>query len=157
MRDTMDEKDPRAITILLAEDDEDDHFLILEAMHESKLANDIRWVRNGEELLSYLRREGRYSPPDQSPTPGLILLDLNMPRMDGREALKEIKSDPALRKIPIVVLTTSRSDEDVLRSYDLGVNSFVRKPVQFSELVEVIKIIGKYWLQIVMLPTEAGR
>src|SRR5574340_1676975 len=121
-------KNRKPIDILLAEDDEDDYLLIAEALEESRLANKVHWVKDGEELLDYLYRRGNYAKPEESPIPGIILLDLNMPRKDGREALKEIKSDPGLRKIPIIVLTTSKAEEDILRSYDLGVNSFIRKP-----------------------------
>ncbi len=142
------------VSILLAEDDEDDFVLVEEALREAGLANKLYWVRDGEELVEYLRRQGDYASLESSPRPGLIILDLNMPRMDGREALREIKSDPALRSIPVVVLTTSRSDEDAIRSYDLGVNSFIRKPVQFSDFVEMIKVVGKYWFDIVYLPQE---
>jgi two-component system response regulator len=145
-------KNRKSIDILLAEDDEDDYLLIAEALEESRLANKMHWVKDGEELLDYLCRRGNYVNPEDSPSPGIILLDLNMPRKDGREALKEIKSDPALRKIPIIVLTTSKTEEDILRSYDLGVNSFIRKPVQFEDFVEIIKVLGKYWFEIVELP-----
>jgi len=145
-------EDRKPIDILLAEDDEDDYLLIAEALEESRLANKIHWVKDGEELLDYLYRRGDYAEPGESPTPGIILLDLNMPRKDGREALKEIKSDPALRKIPVIVLTTSKAEEDILRSYDLGVNSFIRKPVQFEAFVEIVKVLGKYWFEIVELP-----
>ncbi len=145
-------KDRKPIDILLAEDDEDDYLLIAEALEESRLANKVRWVKDGEELMDYLCRRGNYAKPEESPRPGIILLDLNMPRKDGREALKEIKSDPALRQIPIIVLTTSKTEEDILRSYDLGVNSFIRKPVQFEDFVEIIKVLGRYWFEIVELP-----
>jgi CheY-like chemotaxis protein len=145
-------KDRKPIDILLAEDDEDDYLLIAEALEESRLANKVHWVKDGEELLDYLYRRGNYAEPGESPRPGIILLDLNMPRKDGREALKEIKSDPGLRKIPVIVLTTSKAEEDILRSYDLGVNSFIRKPVQFEAFVEIVKVLGKYWFEIVELP-----
>lgn len=140
------------ITIVIAEDDPDDRFLAKEALEESRLANNIHFVEDGEELLEYLRHEGRFNdlPPDSRP--GLILLDLNMPRKDGREALREIKSDESLRQIPTVVLTTSKSDEDIVRSYDLGVNSFITKPVTFEGLVEVMRALQKYWFEIVELP-----
>ena len=126
--------------------------LARDALKESRLANDLRYVENGEELMDYLNRRGVYENPETSPTPGLILLDLNMPRKDGREALREIKSDPRLRAIPIVALTTSKSEEDVVRTYNLGVNSYITKPVRFSALVEVMQAIGKYWFEIVELP-----
>lgn len=142
----------KPITILYADDDEDDRLLVEDALAESRLRNDLRMVEDGEQLLDYLHRRGAYADPEQSPRPGLILLDLNMPRLDGREALTAIKSDPDLRRIPIVVLTTSKAEEDILRSYDLGVNSFITKPVTFDALVELMKILGKYWFEIVELP-----
>ncbi len=142
-----------SITIVIAEDDPDDRFLAKEALDESRLANQVQFVEDGEELLEYLRREGRYADhDDHGARTGLILLDLNMPRKDGREALREIKADPTLRRIPVVVLTTSKSDEDIVRSYNLGVNSFITKPVTFEGLVEVMRTVGKYWFQIVELP-----
>ena len=142
----------RPVTLLLAEDDPDDCLLVRQALEKSRLISDLRCVENGEDLLDYLRHRGKYADPKQSPRPGLILLDLNMPRKDGREALREIKGDPRLRAIPIVVLTTSKSDEDVARTYNLGVNSYITKPVRFSALVEVMQAIGKYWFEIVELP-----
>lgn len=144
----------KPIVILLAEDDEDDYLLIKDALKESRLVNDIYWVKDGEELMDYLLRQGEYEDARKSPRPYLILLDLNMPKKDGREALKEIKAHPALRHIPVVILTTSKSEEDILRSYDLGVNSYIRKPVQFNEFVETVKTLGKYWFEIVELPVE---
>jgi CheY-like chemotaxis protein len=146
----------RPITILIADDDADDRMMASEALEESRLANDLRFVEDGEELLDYLYHRGRFAAAGESPRPGLILLDLNMPRMDGREALREIKGDPALRSIPVVVLTTSKAEEDIYRTYDLGVNSFITKPVQFDGLVEVMKALGKYWFEIVELP-DAGK
>ena len=140
------------IIILLADDDPDDRQLTQDAFAESRLANDLRCVEDGQELLDYLRREGRFQGSGDAPRPGLILLDLNMPRMDGREALQAIKADPGLRSIPIVVLTTSKSEEDVFRSYDLGVNSFITKPVSFEGLVDVVRVLGHYWFEIVELP-----
>ena len=140
------------VTILMADDDEDDCLLAREAIAESRLANDLYIVRDGEQLIDYLYHRGKYSNIDLSPRPGLILLDLNMPKKDGREALKQIKADANLRQIPVVVLTTSQANEDILRSYDLGANSFITKPVTFSGLVEVMKTIGKYWFEIVELP-----
>ncbi len=140
------------ITILLADDDEDDRMLAEEALQEARLANQLISVEDGEELMEYLLRRGRYAEPAAAPRPGLILLDLNMPRKDGREALKEIKADPVLRQIPVVVLTTSRAEEDILRTYDLGVNSFITKPVSFEGLVEVMRTLAAYWFEIVRLP-----
>ena len=142
------------ITILMADDDADDRTLTKEALEEGRLMNEIRFVENGEELLEYLRRQGRFAPPAEAPRPGLILLDLNMPRKDGRAVLKEIKSDPELRTIPVVVLTTSKADEDVYRSYDLGVNSYIVKPVTFEALVDILQTLEKYWFEIVELPPE---
>jgi CheY-like chemotaxis protein len=143
------------ITILIADDDPDDRELTHDALQECRLANDVHFVKDGEELMDYLNRRGEHKQRMGSPMPGLILLDLNMPRKDGREALKEIKANPALRRIPIVVLTTSKAEEDILRTYDLGVNSYVTKPVTFASLVETIKVLGKYWFEIVELPVEA--
>ena len=128
-----------------------------EALAESRLANDLRCVEDGVDLMDYLCRRGRYADPSTSPPPGLILLDLNMPRKDGREALREIKGNPTLRHIPIVVLTTSEADEDVHRTYDLGVNSFITKPVTFDGLVNVMRALGKYWFEIVELPAAYER
>jgi two-component system, response regulator len=142
----------KPITILMADDDPDDRMLAKQALEENRLANDLRFVEDGEELVDYLRRRGKFADPRTSPRPGLILLDLNMPRKDGREALKEIKNDPKLRDIPIVVLTTSKADEDIARTYSLGVNSYIAKPVKFSALVGVMKTIGRYWFGIVELP-----
>ena len=143
------------ITILMADDDADDRRLTREALEESRLANDLRFVENGEELLEYLRRQGAYTDPQNAPRPGLILLDLNMPRMDGRTALKEMKADPDLRQIPVTVLTTSKADEDIFRSYDLGVNSYIVKPVTFEALVDILQTLEKYWFEIVELPPES--
>ncbi|HTY88838.1 MAG TPA: response regulator [Candidatus Acidoferrum sp.] len=142
------------ITILLADDDPDDRQLTRDAFAENRLVNMLHTVEDGEELMEYLRRQGRYADQKNAPLPGLILLDLNMPRKDGREALKEIKADPELRRIPIVVLTTSKAEEDILRTYDLGVNSYVTKPVTFKSLVELIKVLGRYWFEVVELPPE---
>ncbi len=149
----MDRK-KRAMTILLAEDDPDDRMLARDAFEESRLLNVLEIVEDGEELMDYLRSTGNYAGDAARQLPGLILLDLNMPRKDGREALKDIKSDPYLRRIPIVILTTSKAEEDILRTYDLGVNSFVVKPVTFDALVDVLKTIGKYWFEIVQLPSD---
>jgi CheY-like chemotaxis protein len=142
----------KPITILMADDDPDDRLLTADALKEARLINDIRFVENGEELLDYLRRTGKFAPPCDAPRPGLILLDLNMPRKDGRAVLKELKQDAELRTIPIVVLTTSKDDEDVYRSYDLGVNSYIVKPVTFEALVDILQTLEKYWFEIVELP-----
>ena len=142
------------ISIVLADDDPDDRKLTQDAFSENRLANEFHAVEDGEELMDYLLRRGKYESMQRDPLPGLILLDLNMPRKDGREALKEIKAHPDLRRIPIVVLTTSKAEEDILRSYDLGVNSYVTKPVTFKSLVELIKVLGRYWFEVVELPPD---
>jgi two-component system, response regulator len=147
---------PKPITILMADDDADDRMMTREAFQESRLSNDLRFVEDGEELMDYLKRRGKYSDPATSPRPGLILLDLNMPRKDGREALKEIKADPNLKHIRIVVLTTSKAEEDIFRTYDLSAASYITKPVTFDSLVEVVRALGKYWLEIVELPSEGN-
>jgi CheY-like chemotaxis protein len=145
---------PKPIAIVIADDDADDRMLARDALAEARLANDLFFVQDGEELLDFLRHRGRYADPAAAaPRPGLVLLDLNMPRMDGREALAEIKADPELRRIPVVVLTTSKAEEDILRTYDLGVNSFITKPVTFEGLVSVMKALGRHWFEIVELPT----
>lgn len=144
--------DARPVDILLAEDDEDDYFLTKEALEESHLANTLYWVRDGEELVEFLRHKGAYTDKTKAPRPGLILLDLNMPRKDGRETLMEIKTDPDLRRIPVIVLTTSDAEEDVIRSYDLGVNSFIQKPVSFVEFIATVQQLTDYWFQLVRLP-----
>ena len=144
----------RPITILLADDDEDDRLMTRDALREARLHNDLHTVVDGVELLEYLRNEGAYKNPETAPWPGLVLLDLNMPRIDGREALQEIKRDPALRALPVVVLTTSKAEEDIVRTYELGVNSFISKPVTFMGLVEVMKAFSRYWLEIVDLPPQ---
>jgi CheY-like chemotaxis protein len=144
-----------AVTILMADDDVDDRDLTLDALRKNQLNGELKWVEDGEELLDYLNHRGRFSDPKVSPRPGLILLDLNMPRMDGREALREIKADPELRRIPIIVLSTSSADEDVVRSYDLGANCFITKPVTFERLVEVVRVLGEHWLQTATLPVTS--
>lgn len=143
----------KGITILLAEDDADDRLLVREALTEGRVVNELRCVEDGEELIDYLHRRGRYADPEESPRPGLVLLDLNMPRKDGREALREIKADPDLRRIPVVVMTTSKAEEDIFRSYDLGANSYITKPVTFERLVELMKVLGRYWIEFVELPS----
>jgi CheY-like chemotaxis protein len=143
-----------ALTILLADDDEEDRTMTIEALRERRVANEIRCVSDGQELVDYLFRRGAYADAKDAPLPGLILLDLNMPRKDGREALGEMKTDPVIRSIPVVVLTTSRAEEDIVRTYDLGVNSFISKPVTFTGLVQAMDVFSRYWLEIVELPTS---
>lgn len=142
----------KPITILMADDDADDRQLTKEALEEGRLINDVRFVENGEELMEYLRREGKFAAPADTPRPGLILLDLNMPKKDGRTVLAELKNDPEFRTIPVVILTTSKADEDVYQSYDLGVNSYIVKPVTFEALVDILQTLEKYWFEIVELP-----
>lgn len=142
------------VPVLLAEDDPDDQYLISEAIDENRLNVRLYVVSDGEELLDYLNRRGKYEDSEKWPMPSLILLDLNMPRKDGREALREIKTDPALQHIPIVALTTSRAEQDVALTYQSGVSGFITKPVSFSGLREVMKSIGMYWLDTTRLPPE---
>jgi CheY-like chemotaxis protein len=145
----------KPITILIADDDVDDRMLARDALAECRLTNDVRFVADGEELMDYLHQRNAYAAPGSAPVPGLILLDLKMPKKDGREALQEIKADPNLRRIPVVVLTTSKAEEDIYRTYDLGVNSFVTKPVTFDGLVHSMKTLTKYWIEIVELPPRS--
>lgn len=145
----------KTTVILMAEDDPDDRLLAREALAESRLVNPLVTVNDGQELMDYLQRHGKYEDPELSPRPGIILLDLNMPRKDGRQALAEIKKEPSLRSIPIVVLTTSAAEEDVLRSYDLGASSYITKPVTFEALVRVMSSLRRYWFEIVELPEDS--
>ncbi|MCL6590060.1 MAG: response regulator [Firmicutes bacterium] len=149
-------KDKKTIAIIIADDDPDDRMMIKEAFEEKRLVNPLQFVEDGQELMDYLRNQGKYANRNSNFQPGLILLDLNMPRKDGREALREIKADPNLCRIPVVVLTTSKTEEDIFRTYDLGVNSFISKPVTFDALVEVMQTVTKYWLEIVELPINGG-
>jgi CheY-like chemotaxis protein len=142
----------RSITILLADDDEDDRLLTQDALKESRVLNQLNFVKDGVELLQYLRREGDYADKLRYPRPSLILLDLNMPRMDGREALQHIKADEALKSIPVVILTTSKQEEDMIKGYGLGAASYITKPVNFEGLVDLMKAIGRYWVEFVELP-----
>jgi len=140
------------VRIVMADDDPDDRLLLQEALGEIRFSNPVDYVEDGQQLLDYLYRERNYSALNSTPLPGLILLDLNMPRMDGHEALDKIKADPTLKSIPVVILTTSDAEKDVLRSYNMGVNSFITKPVTFDNLIEAVKTITEYWFQIVRLP-----
>jgi CheY-like chemotaxis protein len=145
----------KPITILMADDDADDCEMTRDAFAANHLANDLRFVSDGVELMDYLKRRGKYAAAGAAPMPGLILLDLNMPKKDGREALEEIKADPKLREIPVVVLTTSKEEEDIHRSYQLHANSYITKPVTFESLIALVATLGKYWMEIVELPKRA--
>ncbi len=140
------------VDILMADDDPDDRMMAEKALIEARMTNGLFFVEDGEELMDYLLHRGKFNDASKYPMPGLILLDLNMPKKDGREALTEIKADPKLHHIPVVVLTTSKAEADILRSYDLGVNSYITKPVTFQGLAEAMKILSMYWFQLVKLP-----
>jgi len=143
----------KPISILMADDDPDDRMLMKQALAENELPNTIEFVENGADLMDYLLKKGKFLL-EKTIHPGLILLDLNMPKMDGREALRLIKSNPDLRRIPVIVLSTSRDEEDIFHTYDLGVNSFICKPVRFQDLVEITREIGSYWFDTVALPRK---
>lgn len=144
-----------AIVILMADDDDDDFMLAQKALDQSKLLNRLIRVRDGEELLDYLLGRGDYEGKSVE-RPGVILLDLNMPKKDGREALREIKTNDDLKDIPVVVFTTSKAEEDIYKSYKLGVNSFITKPVTFDKLIAVMTSLGRYWFEIVELPSNGS-
>ncbi len=139
------------MTILSAEDDNDDRLLVQEAFEESGLKNRLYFVQDGISLMQYLRKQGSYAKPANAPRPDLILLDLNLPRKDGRESLAEIKADPTLRSIPVVVLTTSNTEEDVFHTYELGCAGFISKPTNFEGMLNVVKILFHYWFSVVQL------
>ncbi|KAA5541714.1 response regulator [Adhaeribacter rhizoryzae] len=138
--------------ILIVDDDAEDRMLLEEALEENQVKNTRYYVPNGEELMDYLYNRGKYSDKEKYSLPGLILLDLNMPKKDGREVLKEVKADPKLRLIPVVVLTTSKAEEDILKTLDLGANGYIAKPVSFASLVDLTKTISDYWFDLVQLP-----
>ncbi|NRA54029.1 MAG: response regulator [Gammaproteobacteria bacterium] len=142
------------IRIHMCDDDPDDQLLVSDALEEARLGNPIDFTNNGKELFQYLNREGKYSHLVDQPLPGLILLDLNMPIMDGREVLAKIKQHERFRSIPIIVLTTSKAEADIARTYDMGVNSFIMKPVSFESLVDMVKSVTDYWFHLVSLPKE---
>lgn len=148
-------KELNPILIVIADDDPEDRMLAAEALEGSRLANEVRFVNDGQELLDYLRHQGAYADPASAPRPGLVLLDLNMPRKDGRAVLNELKADKALSAIPVVVLTSSKADEDVVRSYDLGVSSYIVKPVTFEALLDVLQNVEGYCFQIVAAPHQS--
>ncbi len=137
------------VSILMAEDDPEDQMLMREALEESDISYDLTIVNDGEELVDYLNQRGEYK---DTILPGIVLLDLNMPRKNGQEALAEIKADPNLRRIPIVVLTTSDAEDDIQATYDMGISSYICKPVTFSKLVELVNTLGHYWFELVELP-----
>ncbi len=143
---------PNRQLILMADDDCDDQLLVEDALKECQTGDAIKFVCNGEELMDYLLQRGDYSAPGSAPLPSLILLDLNMPRKDGREALAEIRRHPDLRRIPVVVFTTSKADTDVNGLYDLGANSFVPKPTAYDALVKIMNALSDYWFGIAELP-----
>lgn len=146
-----------SVPILIADDDIDDCDMIREALKESRLLNEVHFVHDGEQLLKFLHQQSELSSyTDKKALPGLILLDLNMPKMDGREVLKELKKHPELHQIPIIVLTTSQAEEDIIRSYNLGANSFITKPIEFQTLVQIMRDVGRYWFEIVELPSSSG-
>ena len=145
------EKGGHPIDILMVEDNPGDIRLTLEALKENKLNNSLHVVKDGVQAMAFLRREGEYTA---APRPDLILLDLNLPKKDGREVLAEIKADPALMRIPVVILTTSQAEEDILRSYNLHANCFVTKPVDLDQFIRVVQSIEQFWLTIVKLPVE---
>ncbi len=147
----------QAISLLVADDDADDRLLIKDAIEENGIANPVAFVEDGEELMDYLQRRGRFADLKKVPLPGLILLDLNMPKKDGLTALKEIKSNPALRRIPIVVLTTSKASEDIVRTYGFGVSSFITKPLTFEALSDMVQSLAHYWFDIVTVPSECRK
>lgn len=145
----------KKVTILLVEDDPGDRRLTIRALARGKLRNEIHIAEDGEEALNYLFRRGKYSDPASSPRPDLVLLDLNLPKIDGRDVLAEIRACPELRHLLVVVLTTSKQEEDILKTYDLGVNSYITKPVTFDRFVEVVQVLQDYWFQVVLLPGGA--
>ena len=142
------------MAILMAEDDDDDFELAMEAFKEANLLNPVKRVINGEELMNYLLMQGSFKDSKNAPRPFIILLDLNMPKKNGLEALKEIKDNPNLANIPIVILTTSRAEEDIIKSYTLGVNSFIRKPIKFDDLIRIVRVFKQYWLEVVEVPHQ---
>ncbi len=144
------------VPILIADDDPEDRMLMQDALRECRLRNPLYFVEDGEQLLDFLKHRGQFADPETSPRPGLVLLDLNMPKVDGIEALETIRADPDLRTMPVVVLTTSNATTDVHSCYALGVNSFITKPVTFEGLVEAVKVLGRYWFEVVELPLPDG-
>ncbi len=145
-------KKSKPLTILMADDDDEDYMLTVEAFHEARISNPVYRVKDGEELMEYLLLKGKYPSREEAPLPSLILLDLNMPRKDGREALQEILAHVDLRKIPVVVMTTSDAQEDISQCYAIGANSYIVKPITYEGLVKAMRLLGQYWLEMVELP-----
>jgi CheY-like chemotaxis protein len=141
----------RAIEILLVEDSPSDANLTIREFSKAKIANNLHWVEDGETAMNYLRQQGEFA---DAPRPDLILLDLNLPGMDGREVLEEVKSDTDLKRIPVVILTTSNDEQDVLRSYNLNANCYVTKPIDIEQFINVVQLIKEFWLAAVLLPVE---
>ena len=148
----MEQLGGKPAVILLAEDDPGDQELTRRALEQSRIRNELHIVEDGEEALNYLQRRGEYEDPESSPKPDLMLLDLNMPKMDGKQLLEQMRADPNLRRIPVVALTTSKQENDIIRTYDLGANSYIVKPVDMDQFVNAIKVLKDYWFQIVVLP-----
>jgi CheY-like chemotaxis protein len=152
----MGRRNGKPAVILLVEDDPGDQELTRRALTEDVVETDLRVACDGEEALDYLHQRGAYAAPGDAPTPNLVLLDLNMPKLDGREVLRQMKADERLRKIPVVILTTSQQETDIVRSYDLGCNSFISKPVDVEDFIQVVRELGSYWFELVALPGHAG-
>ncbi len=144
----------RPAVILLVEDDPGDQEITRRSLAKAKLKNDLFIVEDGEQALDYLFRRGAYTDPAVSPRPDLVLLDLNLPKIDGRQVLEEIRKTPELKRLVVVIMTTSQQEADIVRSYELGVNSYVTKPMDFDQFSKVIQDIGHYWFQVVVLPQE---
>lgn len=143
---------PAIECVLYADDDENDYVLLSCAARRAQLPAPVCWVKDGMELLEYLRHQGRYRESGNYPKPTLVLLDLNMPGKNGREALQDIRSDPVLRSLPVVVLTTSKAAADIQAAYETGANSFITKPAEFQVLVEIMEVLKRYWFELVRLP-----
>jgi len=148
----MEQFNGKPAVILLAEDDPGDQELTQRALEQSRIRNELYIVEDGEEALDYLLRRGKYEDPASSPKPDLMLLDLNMPKVDGKRVLQQMRADPNLRRVPVVALTTSRQEQDIISTYDLGVNSYIVKPVNMDQFINAIKVLKDYWFQIVVLP-----
>lgn len=146
----------KSVMILLVEDDPGDQALTRRALEEGGMPIELRIVEDGEEALEYLQQKGRFAAPGAAPPPDLVLLDLNLPRLDGKQVLERMRADPALRKLPVVALTTSRHEADIARTYELGANSYIAKPVDMDQFVSTLRELGNYWFRLVLLPTRDG-